>query len=48
MKQLVSIIVVCMLTACGTVSGLGKDLTHASDWTKEKISKPSVDLNKGN
>jgi predicted small secreted protein len=48
MKLLVSIVFVCMLSACSTVSGLGKDITSASDWTKEKISKPTVDLNKGN
>jgi predicted small secreted protein len=26
------------LTGCGTISGMGKDITGAADWTKEKIS----------
>jgi predicted small secreted protein len=25
------------LTGCGTISGMGKDITGAADWTKEKI-----------
>jgi predicted small secreted protein len=27
-----------MLTGCGTVAGLGKDLTSTAEWTKDKIS----------
>jgi predicted small secreted protein len=26
-----------MLTGCGTVAGLGKDLTSTAEWTKDKI-----------
>jgi len=33
------------LTACNTVSGLGKDMTGSAEWTKEKM-KPNVDLKK--
>ena len=27
-----------MLSRCGTVAGLGKDLTSTAEWTKDKIS----------
>ena len=27
-----------MLSGCGTVSGFGKDVTGAAEWTKDKIS----------
>ena len=37
MKQLVVILALLTLTACGTVAGVGKDLTSAADWTKEKM-----------
>jgi predicted small secreted protein len=39
MKSLIIITMIGLLTACNTVSGLGKDLTGTADWTKEKISK---------
>ena len=26
-----------MLSGCGTVAGLGKDLTSTAEWTKDKI-----------
>ena len=26
-----------MLSGCGTVAGLGKDVTGAAEWTKDKI-----------
>lgn len=32
------IVAMCMLTACGTVSGLGKDIQTSAEWTKDKIS----------
>ena len=44
MKTLVAIALVTMLSACSTVAGLGKDITGAADWTKEKITGPSIDL----
>jgi predicted small secreted protein len=31
------VIAVVMLTGCGTVAGLGKDVTSAAEWTKDKI-----------
>jgi predicted small secreted protein len=27
-----------VLTGCGTISGVGKDITSTADWTKEKLS----------
>lgn len=48
MKIVVALILVTSLAACSTVAGVGKDLQSSAEWTKEKISKPSVDLNKGN
>ena len=39
MKSLIVIAMIGLLTACNTVSGLGKDVTGSADWTKEKISK---------
>jgi predicted small secreted protein len=38
MKTFVALILVSLLTACGTVSGLGKDISSTADWTKEKMS----------
>ena len=29
---------VIMLTGCGTVAGLGKDVTGAAEWTRDKIT----------
>ena len=26
-----------MLSGCGTVAGLGKDVTGAAEWTKDKV-----------
>jgi predicted small secreted protein len=37
MKTIVVIISLLTLTACGTVSGVGKDISSAADWTKEKM-----------
>ena len=39
MKSLIVIAMIGLLTACNTVSGLGKDVTGGAEWTKEKISK---------
>jgi predicted small secreted protein len=39
MKNLIVLILALSLGACGTVAGLGKDVTDAADWSKEKISK---------
>ena len=32
------IVAVVMLTGCGTVSGFGKDVTGAAEWTKDKMT----------
>jgi predicted small secreted protein len=48
MKAVVLLILATTLAACSTVAGVGKDLQSSAEWTKEKISKPSVELNKGN
>jgi predicted small secreted protein len=37
MKTVVALILVTMLAACSTVSGLGKDISSTADWTKEKM-----------
>jgi len=34
------------LTGCSTVSGLGSDIKGAADWTHQKMTKSSVELNK--
>ena len=39
MKSLIIITMIGLLTACNTVSGLGKDMTGSAEWTKDKISK---------
>jgi predicted small secreted protein len=38
MKTFVALILVSLLAACSTVSGLGKDISSTADWTKEKMS----------
>jgi len=30
-----------VLTGCGTISGMGKDITNTADWTKEKLTGSS-------
>ena len=43
MKTIVTLILVSMLTACGTVggavSGAGHDLSRAGDWIQKQIDK---------
>jgi len=46
MKILIAIVLLALCTACGTVSGLGKDITNASDWTKEKIGGSRIEINR--
>jgi predicted small secreted protein len=31
------VVAVVMLTGCSTVAGLGKDVTSAAEWTKDKM-----------
>ena len=38
MKQAIfAIVILTALSGCGTVAGVGKDITGAADWTKDKI-----------
>jgi predicted small secreted protein len=37
MKVVVVSIMLSLLTACGTVSGFGNDISGAANWTKEKM-----------
>ena len=37
MKIFVALILAANLAACSTVSGVGKDISSAADWTKEKM-----------
>ncbi len=39
MKLLGIILLALSLIACNTVSGAGKDLEKASQWTRDKMSK---------
>jgi len=32
------IVMLIMLSGCGTVAGLGKDVTSAAEWTRDKMS----------
>jgi len=36
-----------MLSGCGTVSGLGKDVTNAAEWTRDKMTGSKNISNKG-
>jgi predicted small secreted protein len=38
MKIFVALILASTLAACSTVSGLGKDISSAADYTKDKMS----------
>ena len=37
MRILVALILASSLAACGTISGMGKDISSTADWTKEKM-----------
>jgi predicted small secreted protein len=37
MKIFVALILAVNMAACSTVSGVGKDISSAADWTKEKM-----------
>jgi hypothetical protein len=39
-------LLIFMLSGCSTVAGLGSDIKGAADWTHEKMTKSSVELNK--
>jgi predicted small secreted protein len=38
MNKLLVFIVALTISGCGTISGIGKDISSTADWTKEKIS----------
>jgi predicted small secreted protein len=44
MKIFTVIMVAATLTACNTVSGIGKDIQTSSEWTKKQM-EPKTDLN---
>jgi predicted small secreted protein len=37
MRVLIAVLLAANLAACSTVSGVGKDISSAADWTKEKM-----------
>ena len=39
MNKLLIIISILVVGGCSTVAGVGKDVTDAAEWSKEKISK---------
>lgn len=41
MKHLLVIAALLSLTACNTISGIGKDITQGADWTKGKMNGTS-------
>jgi len=47
MKQLVVILTILSLTACGTVAGFGNDISGAATWTKDKMTGSSTSTTKG-
>ena len=46
MKTVASVILVSILTACGTVAGFGSDIQKSAEWTKEKMSGTKLDSTK--
>lgn len=39
MKSIVILMLALSLGACGTIGGMGKDVTNAAEWSQKKISK---------
>lgn len=37
---LVLMFMLTTLNGCSTVAGMGKDITGAAEWTKEKVTQP--------
>jgi predicted small secreted protein len=35
------VLVLFQITGCSTVAGMGKDITGAAEWTKEKVTQPA-------
>ena len=40
------VVALIMLSGCGTVAGLGKDVTGAAEWTKDKLGGSKDQPNK--
>ena len=38
MKNLIVLVALLSLTACNTMSGIGKDITQGAEWTKDKMN----------
>jgi predicted small secreted protein len=38
MKNLIVLVALLSLTACNTMSGIGKDITQGAEWTKSKMN----------
>ena len=36
-KVFLAIALITSMVGCGTVAGIGKDITSTADWTKEKM-----------
>jgi predicted small secreted protein len=39
MKSIIILMLALSLSACGTIGGMGKDVTDAAEWSKKKIAK---------
>ena len=39
MKNILFLILILIVAGCSTVAGVGKDVTDAAEWSKDKISK---------
>tara|TARA_B100000900_G_scaffold401289_1_gene405807 strand:+ start:36 stop:173 length:138 start_codon:yes stop_codon:yes gene_type:complete len=39
MNKIFTIISILFIGGCSTVAGVGKDVTDAAEWSKDKISK---------
>jgi len=39
MKNTLFFVLIMIIGGCSTVAGVGKDVTDAAEWSKEKISK---------
>lgn len=44
MKLIMAVMVTVMLSACGTVAGLGSDIKGASEWTRDQMTGEKVKL----
>lgn len=40
------LVLIFVITGCSTVAGVGKDITSAAEWSKEKITEPKQEPKK--